>query len=124
MRYENRALRDLARDAPCLVQIPGICNNRPETSVWAHSNQARHGHGMGIKAHDVFGAICCSSCHAEIDHGKQLSQSERQEYWQKGFERTLLHLFRNGMVSVYGRKQKEEKPRSRTTKIIKHPGTI
>ena len=111
MRYENKALRNLARGAPCTIQIPGICNGDPETSVWAHSNHDRHGHGKSIKAHDVFGAISCSACHFEIDQGKHLNRWEKQDYWIKGFEETLLYIWTNGLVGVAGANSRVQKPK-------------
>jgi hypothetical protein len=68
--YRSKRLLDAARGQECMVQIPGICTNNPETVVAAHSNQLRHGKGGGLKAHDCFIAWACYSCHAELDQGK------------------------------------------------------
>jgi ferredoxin len=68
--------------------------------VAAHSNQLRHGKGMGIKAHDCYIAWACSNCHAEIDQGNKLSRQEKIEYWQIGFEKTILQMFLRGMIVV------------------------
>lgn len=63
------AVRRAARGEPCTLCIPGVCNYDTETSVWCHSNRLEHGKGMGIKAHDIYGCIGCSACHAFLDHG-------------------------------------------------------
>jgi len=57
-----------ARNEPCLVRVPGVCNYRPETTVFAHMN----GGGMAIKSVEQGldeGAYCCSDCHTWLDGG-------------------------------------------------------
>lgn len=51
----------------CTVRIPGVCNSRQDTSVWAHIRSNRFGAGMGLKPPDVCGLIACSACHDVID---------------------------------------------------------
>jgi hypothetical protein len=102
MHVRCAELLDLARGAPCLVNIAGVCNNNSATTVAAHSNELRHGHGVGIKAHDVFIAFACSACHDVID-GRSMnkfSAAQRREFWRTGFERTLRHLWATGKVGV------------------------
>ena len=82
-----------------MIQIPNICNGNPETTVAAHSNELRHGKGMGIKAHDCFIAWACNSCHAEIDQGK-MDKETKQYYWQRGFERTLLAMMLDEILVI------------------------
>lgn len=36
----------------------------------AHSNQQKHGKGMGKKSEDKYGAIVCDRCHKQIDANK------------------------------------------------------
>jgi len=98
--FRSRRLLDAARGQSCQIRIPGICNGNSETVVAAHSNQLMHGKGLGIKAHDCFAAWACSSCHAEIDQGSKLSRQEKHEYWQAGFERTILAMFLLGIIVV------------------------
>jgi hypothetical protein len=98
--YRSKRLLDAARGQNCTLRIPGICNGNSETTVAAHSNQIMHGKGMGIKAHDCFAAWACSSCHAEIDQGSKLSRQQKDEYWQAGFERTILQMFLLGIIAV------------------------
>ena len=97
--YRNKRLLDAARGQECMVQIPGVCNNNPETVVAAHSNQLKHGKGGGLKAHDCYVAWACYACHAELDQGK-MRYEKKCEYWQAGFERTMLQMFLQGIVKV------------------------
>jgi hypothetical protein len=96
--YRSKRLLDAARGQDCQLQIPSICNGNPETTVAAHSNQLIHGKGLGIKAHDCFIAWACSSCHAEIDQGNKLSHQEKIDYWNVGFQRTILKMFLQGII--------------------------
>jgi ferredoxin len=98
--FRSQRLLNQARGRHCTIRIPGVCNGNPETVVAAHSNQLQHGKGMGIKAHDCYAAWACSSCHAEIDQGNKLSRQEKDEYWQAGFERTILQMFLLGIIVV------------------------
>jgi hypothetical protein len=98
MNFRSPELLRAVHELPCQVNIIGICeggNGEP-----AHSNQQKHGKGMSIKAHDCFVAAACRKCHAELDHGKRLSRKDRFEYWEEGFHRTILELFRRGLVKV------------------------
>ncbi len=98
--YRSRKLLGAAKGQQCTLNLPGVCRNNPETVVAAHSNQLRHGKGAGLKAHDCFTAWACSECHAELDQGKRFSYEEKVDYWQRGFERTVLQLFLQGIVQV------------------------
>jgi len=101
MMFRSPALLKLARGAPCLLQIPGICRGNVETVVACHGNWAEHGKGVGLKAHDCFIAFGCEDCHAAIDNRRQyLEKDDRRYYWQRGFERTILWLFENSKLKV------------------------
>ena len=114
--YRNRALLDLARGKPCMLEIPGVCNHDPATTVACHSNQIRHGHGKGIKAHDVFCAHLCADCHFWLDSGPA-PRAEKVQAFQDAFERTLLALFASGAVVVAGnRKSSPRASRERPAK--------
>jgi hypothetical protein len=54
----------------------------------SHSNQSKHGKGRSIKASDEFTAALCQACHAEIDQGRTLTQTQRESMWDLAFERT------------------------------------
>jgi hypothetical protein len=98
--FRSKRLLDSARGQNCTLRIPGVCNGNPDTTVAAHSNQLVHGKGLGLKAHDCFIAWSCSSCHIEIDQGLKLSRQQKNDYWQSGFERTILQMFLLGIIKV------------------------
>jgi hypothetical protein len=100
MMYRSPSLLASARGKDCTLQIPGVCNGNPETTVAAHANWQEYGKGGALKAHDIFHARACSACHAEIDQGKNLDYDEKKFYWQRGFERTVLALVQEGVLKV------------------------
>lgn len=58
-------IRASARDEDCTIRLPDVCNFNPETTVFAHVNGIRLGHGVGKKTR--WGAYACSACHDEVD---------------------------------------------------------
>ena len=60
----ENAIRKSAKGETCTVRLP-CCNHDPETTVFAHINGVRFGHGMGKKTR--WGAYACSACHDELD---------------------------------------------------------
>lgn len=98
MNYRDRALLNLAYEIDCQFRLPGICEGgRGEP---CHSNQPRHGKGAGIKAHDCFFASGCRSRHRELDQGKTMTRDEKREAWQWAHEKTMLALWRQGLIRV------------------------
>lgn len=67
-RPKMTPIRASARGEQCTLRFPG-CNFDPATTVWCHSNHARDGKGMGLKARDEEGCYGCSACHAFLDGG-------------------------------------------------------
>ncbi|QUI37537.2 DUF1364 domain-containing protein [Pectobacterium versatile] len=68
------------------MQISGICNGNPETTVLCHLPSPTH--GMGYKGDDFWAVYGCSSCHDVIDG--------RVSYdWRAGGER---RSFASGFV--------------------------
>lgn len=57
------------RGEPCYLRVNGICMHSPLTVVPCHSNQSKHGKGMGIKAAHEFTVPGCHACHAWLDQG-------------------------------------------------------
>lgn len=82
---------------PCTFRVENVCNGNPETTVWCHSNEDRHGKGKGLKAHDCFGAWGCSSCHDWYDRGRDPS---RPEVFAVAKDRTLYLLFQQRLIQV------------------------
>lgn len=91
------ALTRTAEGRDCMLQVPGVCNGRTDTTVWAHSNQDRHGKGKNLKSHDCFGAWACFACHLYVDDAKH---PDRFEIMERGRDRTLYALFRDGIIKV------------------------
>lgn len=76
------------RGEPCYLRVPGVCPMNPsdETVVPCHSNQARHGKGIGVKAKNEFTVPGCIACHAWIDQNR--SGAPRQvkfDVWDRAF---------------------------------------
>jgi hypothetical protein len=61
----SQRLRDSARGQQCSLQLPGICNHDPETTVLAHLRSDVK--GMGNKGDDWYAVFACSACHAVLD---------------------------------------------------------
>lgn len=60
-------IRRAARDQDCALQLDGVCNRDPATTVLCHSNFLADGKGMGLKAPDTAAAFGCSACHDVLD---------------------------------------------------------
>lgn len=62
---------DSCRGEPCFLAVQGICPGEAgrETVVPCHSNQGKHGKGMGLKADHKFTVPGCFWCHAWLDQG-------------------------------------------------------
>lgn len=87
-------LRDYARDKPCMVRIPGVCNGDSATTVLAHLRLTGIS-GMGMKAPDLLGAWCCSDCHTYCD-AKHGEYSNAMFY--EGMARTQNQLIKDGKI--------------------------
>lgn len=100
--HRDRKLLDLAHELEdCLLQLPGVCQGVALGGCEpAHSNQQIHGRGASHKAHDVFHVAACHACHAELDQGNKFIRAEKDWFWQRGFERTILEYFRRGWLGV------------------------
>jgi hypothetical protein len=95
-------LTELARNAPCLVRLPG-CNFNPETTVAAHFRDVSIGAGMGIKPHDIFSAHACNACHDVIDGRRSLEGWTKDQIrlaHAKGVLRTIDKLMKLGKVNT------------------------
>ncbi|SEI42116.1 Protein of unknown function [Paraburkholderia diazotrophica] len=69
---------------PCFLRMRG-CLGAGETVVPCHSNQARHGKGMGIKAKHEFTVPGCANCHSLLDQGPGLRE-HKFAAWDIAFE--------------------------------------
>lgn len=133
MNLDLPELRDTARDQHCTLEVPGVCNRDPSTTVWCHANQLSAGKGMSEKATDPAGCFGCSACHAWLDHGKAPFDVKLATFCA-ALIKTYCALFALGKLRVVpdGRAEVRtkavklrRKSQGRTTtspKIIKHPG--
>ncbi|WP_157667764.1 nuclease domain-containing protein [Comamonas serinivorans] len=78
--HRNRALLDMARERPCLMRVKGVCRNGMQTTVAAHSNQAKHGKGAMRKANDEWSVWACYPCHVWLDQGMASREAKRKAF--------------------------------------------
>ena len=93
-------ITESARGENCTVRLPNVCNGNPETTVLAHINGIRFGHGVGHKASDIHGAYCCSSCHDVLD-GRLRSNFDKDFVklaHYEGLIETQLKLIKKGLI--------------------------
>jgi len=88
----NKRLLEAARHIPCQH-----CGAEDGTVVAAHSNMARHGKGLGIKADDTKIASLCHACHMELDQGTTLSLMDRELMWVTAHIKTISALTEAGL---------------------------
>lgn len=97
-----QAIRDSARGEDCQVRIPGACTGNPEHTIWSHAPMGAAGKGMGIKAVDVAGAYCCTTCDAVVDGQRPAPAGMTRDAvllaWFMGHMRSLVMLARKGLV--------------------------
>lgn len=100
----SKRYRDLAEGKPCMIRIPGVCNGRTDTTVGAHANWLFTGKGVGLKAPDYAMAWACFNCHTAIDTKRwkkeTFTRDECENYWLRGFFRTIEYLLRHDLLSV------------------------
>jgi hypothetical protein len=74
---------EACRGEPCYLRVPGVCVGG-RTVVPAHSNQARHGKGMGLKSKHEYTVPGCMACHAWIDQGSA-ARDLKFATWNRAF---------------------------------------
>ena len=96
-------LREAAKGRPCTIQIYGVCNHNPETSVLCHLP----GPGIGVKADDRHAAIGCSACHDVVDGRSQpprslgFSRMELKVLFLEAVWRTQNVWIKEGLMQCY-----------------------
>lgn len=75
----------LCKDQPCFLLLPFVFSHSIDTVVPCHSNQSKHGKGLGRKADDLFTVPGCFACHYEIDQGKTMSKEEKFSAWDAAY---------------------------------------
>lgn len=79
----------LARGTTCMLTTRVKHQHDHETVVAAHSDQGKHGKGLGIKAHDCFVAFICHNCHAMLP---TIKRHEREPLFGDGMTSTRNYL--------------------------------
>lgn len=94
---QNKYTR-FARNKPCQIRIPGICNGRVETSVLCHLNGA----GMAMKSLSIHGAIGCSDCHDAVDGRTKTDYTKAglNRMHLEGVIRTQVMMFESGVLKL------------------------
>lgn len=95
MTYRNPKLLKLANGLPCI-----FCGRQDGTTVWAHSNQLKHGKGRGIKASDAAGMLLCYTCHTDLDQGMTMDKSEKAEFTDAHIAKTYIYLMESGLLGI------------------------
>ena len=83
-----------ARGQDCVLNIPGVCNRNPETTVLAHVGR----HGSAKRNHDEDAVYACSACHDAIDYrtkvfldndmvGQELLRRDREWFIARALDR-------------------------------------
>lgn len=76
VEYRNSALLEMAKDRPCLLLVPAVCNHRVDTTVACHSNLSIHGKAGARKADDQYSVWGCAACHYWLDFGKARAEQK------------------------------------------------
>lgn len=101
MKVVSKKLRDSARGQLCTLQIAGVCNYDPETTVLAHLSPG----GMGTKCSDLDAAFACSACHARYDGQTGVLSAEDKAYYARRANINTLHIWLDmGLITVAGHK--------------------
>jgi heterodisulfide reductase subunit B len=84
----DKGMLEACRGQECYLKIPKVCMGLAgiSTVVPAHSNQQKHGKGMGLKARDEFTVPACMTCHAWIDQGSADKQV-KFGHWDSAFSK-------------------------------------
>jgi len=91
-----------AKGKQCTIRIPNVCNHDDATTVLAHLNGIRFGHGVGKKVSDIHGAYSCSACHDAID-GRLPTGYRRDELkvmHLEGVIETQLIMLAEGVIKL------------------------
>ena len=81
---EGAKYLDACRGERCYLDVFGVCLRDPATVVPCHSNQGRHGKGMGIKARHEFTVPGCRACHVFIDQGNA-TREYKFSMWDRAY---------------------------------------
>ena len=98
----SKKIRQSAKGEDCTVNVVGICNYNPETTVLAHIQLKGHG-GMSTKPSDMMACYACSECHDFLDnrnHTKSIEQEFKTDYQLSALAKTHERLIDKGLIIV------------------------
>mgnify|MGYP003144517817 CR=1 FL=1 len=91
-------LRKLAQEMPFCTSC-GDPNPNRDLLCLAHSNELRHGKGVGKKSDDLFGAYMCFDCHNVVDgRTGKLTKIEKREMHERAWIITMEWWINNGHI--------------------------
>jgi hypothetical protein len=113
-----------SRDAPCALQIPGVCINRDAVPCHARDRHT----GRSIKASDLSVIDGCPACHdvfdrrAKMPNGELISETDWLFYALRGLQDTLERRREIGLLfvpedAVTERRVKPRKPAAERAKV-------
>jgi len=96
----SKKLRQSAKLQACTLNIVGVCNYLPETTVLAHIPDQYK--GIGFKSSDISSCFACSSCHDAIDGRVIVDEFEdnAEFYLFRAWRRTIERWFDMGVINV------------------------
>jgi len=116
MGVQSKRLRESARDQPCYLGFPGICQHDRQTTVLAHLPSDVQ--GVGTKSDDFHAVFACSKCHDHMD--RHLPHPNMAGYQLRALQRTQKHWFERGLLKIVADKDEPVKPRV-STKVTPPP---
>ena len=102
---KSQKMRDSARNEACTLNLMGVCNYDPATTILAHLPDESN--GMGKKADDLSACYACSACHDAIDNRIQWSENElehKEWYYRRAQTRTWRRMVLLGVITIKGMK--------------------
>ncbi len=120
MTFRNRALLDLAHEAPCFL-LPGQHECLGPPSEPAHSDMIRHGRGENHKSHDCFAPPGCHNAHLAFTRSN-LGKEGYFQAWIEAMERYILWQWVSGKVRLADitQRPKESTMEAPMCKICEH----
>ncbi len=95
MTHRSRKLLDVARDAPCFLELVPCWGQ----VVACHSDMLGDGRGVGHKSHDALAVPGCVGCHAEFTRAK-LGRERYAAVHASALKRYIVWLYQNNRIAI------------------------